>query len=349
LQPGDFVATRAHDESAATLHGLSAGERVASPLADADQTNVIPFSRSRRPALPPLTVQRADRPAPPSRAPDRSAGVLAAASILLHSLLLLGLWQTPVPMASIGVEAITMEEVLGADTLAGLAATPSENEVQASAPGEAAKLEEKVAEQEQIKTPEQRDVRPEETRQQRQITELREVKPQETRPLEIVAEVGEVALEEMPPETPQEILTEIPVTVEAQPDRPQEVKPVARPKPKRQSTAAANPSMPSTASSGIGRGRSDATSNYPGMVVAHLARHKQYPAAARNSGAQGTGSVTFAMDGSGRVTSASVSKSTGSPALDQELTAMVRRASPFPAPPGGQGRSFTAPVTFRIK
>jgi len=85
------------------------------------------------------------------------------------------------------------------------------------------------------------------------------------------------------------------------------------------------------------------------VVVAHLARHKQYPSTARSSGAQGTGSVTFSIDGNGRVTSVSVVRSTGASALDQELTAMVRRASPFPPPPGGQGRSFTAPVSFRIR
>ncbi len=34
---------------------------------------------------------------------------------------------------------------------------------------------------------------------------------------------------------------------------------------------------PTDAASGVGRGRSDRSSNYPGIVRAHLARYKQYP------------------------------------------------------------------------
>jgi TonB family protein len=83
-------------------------------------------------------------------------------------------------------------------------------------------------------------------------------------------------------------------------------------------------------------------------VATQLARHKQYPAAARNNRIQGAGTVTFSIDGSGRVTSVKLEKSTGNASLDEELTAMVRRASPFPGPPGGREASFTVPVTFRL-
>jgi hypothetical protein len=37
------------------------------------------------------------------------------------------------------------------------------------------------------------------------------------------------------------------------------------------------------------------------------------------------------------------------PARELHQDAMVRRASPFPAPPGGRGMSFTVPVSFRIQ
>jgi periplasmic protein TonB len=49
------------------------------------------------------------------------------------------------------------------------------------------------------------------------------------------------------------------------------------------------------------------------------------------------------------VTHVSLARGTGSATLDQEATAMVRRASPFPAPPVGHSRDFTAPVSFRIQ
>jgi protein TonB len=35
--------------------------------------------------------------------------------------------------------------------------------------------------------------------------------------------------------------------------------------------------------------------------------------------------------------------------LDQEILAMVRRASPFPAPPDGQPKSFTVPLNFNLQ
>ena len=59
--------------------------------------------------------------------------------------------------------------------------------------------------------------------------------------------------------------------------------------------------------------------------------------------------VSFATDGGGRVTRVSLMRGSGVASLDQEETAMVRRASPFPAPPGGRGMTFTVPVDFRIQ
>jgi hypothetical protein len=35
--------------------------------------------------------------------------------------------------------------------------------------------------------------------------------------------------------------------------------------------------------------------------------------------------------------------------LDQEVEAMVRRASPFPAPPAGHAMTFTVPVSFQLR
>ena len=40
---------------------------------------------------------------------------------------------------------------------------------------------------------------------------------------------------------------------------------------------------------------------------------------------------------------------TGIASLDQESQAMVRRASPFPPPPGGRSVSITAPVSFHLR
>src|SRR6185436_14731847 len=98
----------------------------------------------------------------------------------------------------------------------------------------------------------------------------------------------------------------------------------------------------------IGVGRSDRDTNYPGIVSAHLRRHQQYPSDARSRGDQGTATVSFGLDGGGRVTSARLVRGSGVASIDQEVQAMVRRASPFPAPPDGRGVSFTVPVRFQL-
>jgi TonB family protein len=273
-----------------------------SPSPIADLSNVVPFARQRRaasgPAVVPVTIEPGDRSAPP---PTRTTPVrqiaLVAGSVLIHSTLFISLWQMPKPSASVGIEVITMDEVLGANTAAGLNTSPAESEAQESVPIEEVKPEMKVAEQDQV--------------------------------------VPQEKLEEPPKEIPPD-----PTVMEAEP-LPDTPKPPAQKKETR-------PSAPSTASSGIGRGRSDATSNYRGIVAAHLARHKQYPGAARSNGVTGAGTVAFTIDSSGKVTAASIVKSTGASSLDQELTAMVMRSSPFPAPPGGEGMSFTVPVSFRL-
>jgi protein TonB len=106
---------------------------------------------------------------------------------------------------------------------------------------------------------------------------------------------------------------------------------------------------PADSASGVGRGRSDNAANYNGMVAAHLARHKQYPAAARSAGTEGVATVSFSLDGGGRVTSVRLARASGIAVIDQEVLTMVRRASPFPRPPDGQGRNFTVPVRFNLR
>ena len=100
---------------------------------------------------------------------------------------------------------------------------------------------------------------------------------------------------------------------------------------------AATAAVTSSASSGA-----DAA-NWRGAVVAHLNGFK--PA---SSGAAGTARVAFAVDRGGRVVSASLAASSGDPQLDAAAVAMVRRASPLPAPPPDLGGriNLTVPVRF---
>jgi len=87
---------------------------------------------------------------------------------------------------------------------------------------------------------------------------------------------------------------------------------------------------------------------YRAQVLAHLARHKRYPEAARLLAAQGSVQVAFAISPDGAVAAVALAGSSGHPVLDQEALAMVRRASPFPRPPDGPVR-FTAPVRYDMR
>lgn len=85
-------------------------------------------------------------------------------------------------------------------------------------------------------------------------------------------------------------------------------------------------------------------------LLAHLDRHKRYPAERSQKGADIL--VSFALDRRGHVLSASIVKGSGDTAFDQAALAMVRRSDPVPPPPplvADEGLSFTLPVIFRVK
>jgi colicin import membrane protein len=109
----------------------------------------------------------------------------------------------------------------------------------------------------------------------------------------------------------------------------------------RQGPAAAPRQGPSAASPA-------AVGAFRGLVIGHLAGYKRYPESARARGAQGRPTVSFSLDASGHVASVALSHSSGQPDIDAEAVSMVRRASPFPAPPPGANRSFTAAIGFQL-
>ena len=83
-------------------------------------------------------------------------------------------------------------------------------------------------------------------------------------------------------------------------------------------------------------------SDHATKVRQTLGRHT--PKSVRTSGSV---TVSFAIDGGGRLRSARVSRSSGKAQLDQTALAIVRKAGPFPRPPGGGQRSYTITVNFR--
>ncbi|MBS3651525.1 TonB family protein [Pseudaminobacter sp. 19-2017] len=87
-------------------------------------------------------------------------------------------------------------------------------------------------------------------------------------------------------------------------------------------------------------------------LVSYLNRHKRYPRAARSRREEGTAQLAFTIDASGRVLSARITRSSGSAEIDGEVLAMIRRASPLPAPPAEIARSrmdLSVPISFSLR
>ncbi len=401
-QPGGELFAAPHSDSARIVdfHDMSAAVRAqhapvpASIAADADLCNVIPFRRRRsndnaKDSAPALALTSGGRPAPVAVATDSRLKIasFAAISMLVHAGLFAAFWRDPVPLASIGMEVISVEIVVGATAPAGVAVNPGENETQAAAQIKEPTPEEQAVEPdskaaEAPREVDQRETAPAETR-------VAEITPEERKPVERAVAETKV---EMTPQAPEpekpvvdppapnvmSVAVAVPDDTVARPAEPKptgikpEIKPAPtarKPAPKKEQAKVRDQerrkvaargkdedtakrsspaSAPSTAANNIGRGRSDADSNYPGLVSAHLRRHQQYPSDARSRGDQGTATVSFSLDGGGRVMSVRLARGSGIASFDQEVQAMVRRASPFPAPPSGQSKSFTVPVNFRL-
>ena len=85
-------------------------------------------------------------------------------------------------------------------------------------------------------------------------------------------------------------------------------------------------------------------------LMAHLDRHKRYPAERSMKSAEIL--IGFVLDRTGHVLSASIVKGSGDNAFDEAALAMLKRADPVPQPPpvvADDGLNFTLPVLFRVK
>jgi periplasmic protein TonB len=92
-------------------------------------------------------------------------------------------------------------------------------------------------------------------------------------------------------------------------------------------------------------------SSWKTQLLSHLDRYKGYPEAARARRAEGTALLSFSMDRDGRVLGYHIVRSTGHSELDDEVLAMIERASPLPpAPPElhAQVVQLAVPVRFRL-
>lgn len=127
-------------------------------------------------------------------------------------------------------------------------------------------------------------------------------------------------------------------------------KPINQDKPAAERTSAPTAqAQAAPAAAAPSQGASSAPSVSPaswrGTLLAHLNRYKRFPGGAN----PGTVQVAFSIDRSGRVLSTRLVSGSGDAVLDEEAVAMLRRASPVPAPPAGLGGStimLAVPVKF---
>jgi periplasmic protein TonB len=91
---------------------------------------------------------------------------------------------------------------------------------------------------------------------------------------------------------------------------------------------------------------------WKGLVLGHLERFKRYPARSRLRREEGVSWVHVTLDREGEVVAARLLRSCGHDALDRETLALVRRASPLPAPPPekpGDRIQLEIPVEFSLR
>ena len=96
--------------------------------------------------------------------------------------------------------------------------------------------------------------------------------------------------------------------------------------------------LPATSETGEATG-------YESLVFSQLFRAKE---AHRHEGQPGTATIVFKVDAAGRLVDAAVALPSGIAALDREALQLIREAAPFPPPPAGSRRDFSANVSFVV-
>ena len=92
--------------------------------------------------------------------------------------------------------------------------------------------------------------------------------------------------------------------------------------------------------------------SYSSLLANAIAKYKQYPKIAQMRGWQGTVIADLEIDTKGAVISIKIKKSSTYEVLDNEALEMIKKASPFPAPPESQrGKNFNVlvPISFKLE
>ena len=187
--------------------------------------------------------------------------------------------------------------------------------------------------------------------------------------------VSEKPVVRMPPPPPRKPTPPQPTAVAAAPPPPKPAKPTPQPSPSpaplpQVATAPVPQATPGTPGTGTGRGGPGGVGqgetgsghgivgngNGPGddyleRVWRHVRKFVRYPDVEKKEKKEGRGHVTFRIERDGTVLDASITESSGYPALDQAILDALRRASPVPRPPAdypGPGTFVEEPFDFHL-
>ncbi len=92
--------------------------------------------------------------------------------------------------------------------------------------------------------------------------------------------------------------------------------------------------------------------SYSSLLANAIAKYKQYPKIAQMRGWHGTVIADLEIDTIGAVISIKIKKSSTYEVLDNEALEMIKKASPFPAPPESlRGKNFNVlvPISFKLE
>ncbi|MBY8825214.1 energy transducer TonB [Sphingomonas colocasiae] len=143
------------------------------------------------------------------------------------------------------------------------------------------------------------------------------------------------------PATPP--VTPVPAAQPAKPAEPIEA--AARPPVPETTAPRSLPAPPAPAVS------SNMRDSWEARLLAHLERHRRFPADARARREEGVAHIRFRMNRAGRVLAARILRGSASPSLDRAALETVRRAQPLPAIPEAlpEEIELDLPVAFFLR
>lgn len=106
----------------------------------------------------------------------------------------------------------------------------------------------------------------------------------------------------------------------------------------------------SLGSMGVGTAADPAViADYAAVLAQWLERHKEYPERARRRNQQGIVLCEFTITDAGDVMNYRILEGSGHELLDEEVDALIARASPLPPPPPGAAATYRVPIVFALR